>query len=294
MGISELSSLGCAVSCSIAIIIFKKFSRNIHPIHINLSKNFLALLMMIPTAWLVDGQVIHATESSDLLVLILSGALGIGVADSLMLITLKLVGATRFAIIDCFYTPIMVAVSFLMFGETVNTQQVLGGSIILGAVTLISLPNRKVESIPFSRNILGITVGITALIIIAFGIISVKPIFPKYPLFWIVITRLTAGTISSAIVSSLMIDRKQAFKTLFTGKNFYWMVLAAFFSTYISMIMWLNGFKHASTSVAAVLNQTSTIFTVLMAAFVLGEPLTKRSMLGTVLAFIGVLVVSLS
>jgi drug/metabolite transporter (DMT)-like permease len=294
MGIGELSSLGCAVSWSIAIIFFKKFSALIHPIHINLSKNFLALLMMIPTAWLIDGQVMYQTDPHDLMILVLSGAFGIGVADSLMLITLKLVGATRFAIIDCFYTPIMVAVSFLLFGETVNAQQVLGGSIILTAVMLISLPNRHVESIPFSRNMMGIGVGIAALIIIAFGIISVKPIFPKYPLFWIVITRLTAGTISSAAISLCMSDRKQAFKTLFTGANFYWMLLAAFFSTYISMIMWLNGFKHASTSVAAVLNQTSTIFTVLMAAFVLGETLTKRSLVGTILAFIGVVVVSLS
>jgi len=48
-----------------------------------------------------------------------------------------------------------------------------------------------------------------------------------------------------------------------------------FFGSYLSLLCWLAGFKYAQAGIAALLNQTSTVLIVLLAAIVLKQPLTK-------------------
>ena len=57
------------------------------------------------------------------------------------------------------------------------------------------------------------------------------------------------------------------------------------------MTIWVAAFKYTSVSSAAILNQTSTIFVVILAAWVLRETFTRRRLIGTVLAFSGALLV---
>jgi drug/metabolite transporter (DMT)-like permease len=56
------------------------------------------------------------------------------------------------------------------------------------------------------------------------------------------------------------------------------------------MLLWLAGYKFALASVAAVLNETASIFILLLATLWLGEPLTRRAVLGVTLTFGGVCV----
>jgi len=60
------------------------------------------------------------------------------------------------------------------------------------------------------------------------------------------------------------------------------------------MILWLGGLKYAQASVAAVLNQTATIFTILLAALILREPLTRFRIVAAALAMAGVLLITLT
>ena len=59
------------------------------------------------------------------------------------------------------------------------------------------------------------------------------------------------------------------------------------------MFIWLAGYKYTEASIAGVLNQTSTLFTVLLAAVFLKEPLNLWKAVGAVLAFGGVAMIFL-
>jgi drug/metabolite transporter (DMT)-like permease len=50
--------------------------------------------------------------------------------------------------------------------------------------------------------------------------------------------------------------------------------------------------KYTLTGIAAILNQTSTIFILLFASLLLGEPMTRRKVLAAGLAVAGILVVT--
>jgi drug/metabolite transporter (DMT)-like permease len=57
------------------------------------------------------------------------------------------------------------------------------------------------------------------------------------------------------------------------------------------MLVWLAGMKFTQASIAAALNQTSTIFLFVFASLFLHEPITPRRILAIALAVCGALLV---
>jgi drug/metabolite transporter (DMT)-like permease len=78
------------------------------------------------------------------------------------------------------------------------------------------------------------------------------------------------------------------------GRRSTWrvMVPATLLGTYVSLLFWMAGFKYADASVAAALNQTSTLFTFVLAVVILREPVTTRRVAGLVCGIVGVLLVT--
>jgi len=54
------------------------------------------------------------------------------------------------------------------------------------------------------------------------------------------------------------------------------------------MVLWLAGYKYTLASVAAILNETASIFILLLAAIWLKEKLTRRAIIGVGLTLTGV------
>jgi drug/metabolite transporter (DMT)-like permease len=70
------------------------------------------------------------------------------------------------------------------------------------------------------------------------------------------------------------------------------MVPASILGAYVSNLAWLAGMKLTRASVAAPLNQLSTIFIFILAAIFLKEKVTRRKMAAVVLASLGAFLVS--
>ncbi len=60
------------------------------------------------------------------------------------------------------------------------------------------------------------------------------------------------------------------------------------------MIAWLAGMKYTMVSVAAVLNQLSTVFIFILAAIFLKEPVTLPRVSATILAVLGAILATMS
>ena len=71
------------------------------------------------------------------------------------------------------------------------------------------------------------------------------------------------------------------------------MIAGSILGAYLAMLMWLAGFKYADASVAAILNQTSVVWIIVLSAVFLREPLTMRRMAGVLVAFVGVVMIAL-
>jgi DME family drug/metabolite transporter len=71
------------------------------------------------------------------------------------------------------------------------------------------------------------------------------------------------------------------------------MISGSLLGTYIALMFWIGGMKYAPASIASALNQTSNIFVFIFAAIFLKENITRRKVVGMVMAAIGVFLIML-
>lgn len=283
-------ALSTAVSWAVAVVLFKKSGDAIEPLALNLLKNSLGLVLMLVSA-LLTGTRAHDASRSDILMLLASGALGIGIADTLLFAGLNRTGATHQAIVETIYSPSVVLFSFFMLGEVLSPVQALGGLCILGAVGIASArPSNPITNPADQWS--GFLLGTSSMVLMAFAIVWVKPVLERNDVLFSTGVRLTGGLVALVVMALTTERRRSAVRAAFRPQPAWRFALpGAFFGTYLSLICWIAAFKYSDAGVAALLNQTSTLFIVILAAKFLREPLTARVIVAVGLALTGSVIV---
>jgi drug/metabolite transporter (DMT)-like permease len=70
------------------------------------------------------------------------------------------------------------------------------------------------------------------------------------------------------------------------------MIPGTVMGTYVSLLFWLGGMKYTLASTASALNQTATLWTFVLAALLLREPVTWKRLAGLLLGLGGVAMVT--
>jgi drug/metabolite transporter (DMT)-like permease len=58
------------------------------------------------------------------------------------------------------------------------------------------------------------------------------------------------------------------------------------------MVCWIGGLKYTKVGVATILNQSSTIYVLILAAIFLKEPFTRRKLVASLVALAGIVLVT--
>ncbi len=185
-------SLLNAVTIAFAIILYRKSGESVNPIGLNLFKNILAFILFIPTIYLFGETLFRPAPVSDYVILLVSGALGIGLGDSLFFMSLNRLGAGRVAIVDCMYAPFTIGLAFIFLGESLTALQLIGATMIISAVLAGAL-ERMPTTTARRQTVWGFVLGTLSMASMAVGIIMVKPVLERSPLLWVTEVRLAAG-----------------------------------------------------------------------------------------------------
>jgi len=295
----EICSLLCAFLWATATLFFRKAGEQLPPFSLNFYKNSLVLLLLIPTAVFLGHTSIPNLPSSTWQLIFMSGLIGICLADYLFFKGLHLLGAGRNAIVNCSYSLFMFLFSSMYLGEQLRSVHILGSSLVIVGIVLASIKFHKDHpTLPASTKdrIYGIIYGLLAMALTAIGVLLVKPIMQEnvLPVDVIAILRLIAGILGAVLF--LTITGRMGSTLRLMQHNFPWksFSIGTFLGGYLAMVIWLLGYKHTEANTAAILNQTSTLFTVILAAMFLNEPLTKGKSFGALIAFGGVAVILLN
>jgi drug/metabolite transporter (DMT)-like permease len=289
--LGEIFAFATAIVWASAVILFKKSGETVHPIALNFFKNLLAMILLIPTVYLFQGWIFEGFTTNEILLLLLSGALGIGIADTFFFMSLNLLGAGLSAIVDCLYSPSIIFLAFLWIGETLTGLQIIGVLMIISAVLTISKADKT--GIINKRNLLlGILWGALAMFTMAVGIVMIKPLLNRSPLLPLTEIRLFGGGIILALVFMLHPRRRKIATPHLTGRGWVYLLVGSFLGAFCALLLWLAGMKYTMTSIAAALNQTSNIFIFIFAALFLKEPITKRRVVGIALGVTGAFIVT--
>jgi drug/metabolite transporter (DMT)-like permease len=289
--LGETFSLLAAINWAFAVILFRKSGETVHPIGLNLFKNTLSIVLLVPTIYIFGQTLFYPAPSSHYLLFLFSGALGIGLSDTLFFKSLNLLGAGLSAIVTCMYSPFIIILSFLYLDEALTLVQFVGVVVILFAV--LAAAGRENSSDVSRKAVLrGILLGVLSMACNAVSVVAIKPVLEISPLLWVTEIRLIGGAVVLLVVLALHSSRRTIIRSVFSAKRWGYTVSGSFMGAYLAMIIWLAGMKYTQASIAAALNQMSTVFTFIFAALLLREKVTLLRVLGIVLGFSGALLVT--
>ncbi|MCB9555938.1 MAG: DMT family transporter [Deltaproteobacteria bacterium] len=284
-----LYALACALCWAIAVILFRRSSERMSPLALNLFKNLVGLALLVATLPFTIVPPKASWLSQDTLWLMLSGLVGIGIADTLFFYSLRILGASRQALVDCLYAPMVVVCSHLMLNERLSSQQLLGGLAVAVAVLVADQPARPIGNSGSTRR--GVAIGAIAIALMAIAIVAVKPQIERLPLVWSTTVRLAGGVFG--LLGQLLIGRRPALLLEAIRPQAAWAFAlpGALLGTYLALLFWIGGFKYTAASIAGILNQTSTLFIVVLAVAVLKEPFSRRLATALLLGLAGAIAV---
>jgi drug/metabolite transporter (DMT)-like permease len=286
----ELLALTTALLWALGVVLYKKSVHLVPPFALSVFKSVVALVLLVVTTVVVGQVQLPSVSTSHLLLILASGALGVGISDTLYFMALRRLGASRTALVDCLYSPLVIVFSAFMLREKLSPISFAGGLLILGSVMVSSGAGFE-KSLPPKELWSGCALGAGAMATVAFAIVLVKPVLTLYPLAWVSMVRMAGGLGALAIVMPLHPDRSRVYAIFRPQPGWIWMILGTFFGSYLSLMCWLGGFKYSQAGIAALLNQMSTVLIVVLAALVLQEPLTKVKILAVGMAFAGAVLV---
>jgi drug/metabolite transporter (DMT)-like permease len=293
LGWGEFFALASALAWACAVILFRRSGKTLPAVELNLFKNSLSLLLLSLTILALYGPTVPAFTAHEVGVAVLSGILGMAVADSFYLKALNLMGAARTGIVSALYSPFVVLLSAIFLGETLSFLQWAGFLLVMAGIVLVTgrRGRTEVESADVKR---GTLYAIFAMAAMAAGIVMVKELLEQRPFLWTVELRMLGGWAGLVLFITLRRGWPQALARYRQPQPWGLILMATLLASYIGVLLWLAGYKLIPASVAAILNETNASFIVLLAWLVLGESIGRRKLAGLLLTVAGVMLMLLS
>jgi drug/metabolite transporter (DMT)-like permease len=248
--------------------------------------------LLIITLSVAGLPIYRAVPAQDWIVLLLSGILGIAVADTLFHKSLNIVGAGVTAIIDTLYSPLVVVQAHLLLAERIGLWDLVGMGLIIAAV-FISTTVRPPEGRTRRDLVRGILIGLVGIAFLTFSIVLAKPVLNRSPVLWAASVRQFGSLVVLLAVGLLSSRRREIFAVLRPSPAWRTTLPATLLGSYLALILWIAGNKHTMASIAAILNQSATIFILVLAVIFLREPISRRKLLAAMLAMVGIVLVAL-
>lgn len=296
--LGQIFALLAALTWAAALVLFKRSGEHIPPIALNLYKNAVGLVLLVASLVVLlahDREHAHSTfdlYASEVCLLMLSGIIGIALADTVFFFGLNLIGVGLVSVVDCAYSPFAILFAWLLLREKLTAAHYVGAALIVLGVFLTSR-----HTVPANRTrgqiLLGMFLAGAAVAMMAFGIVVAKPIIEDANVIWATTLRMVAGSVLLALFALLGRQWKDHWRVFRPTHSWRYALPASILGTYLAMIFWVAGFKYTHASVAAVLNQTSVVFACILAAVFLKERFGPRQIAAIALALTGVVVITL-
>ncbi len=260
------------------------------PLALNLFRVGISSILFLITLAVLKIPLWGQAPLGDYLTLVASGVIAIALADTLFHMSLNRVGAGINAIVDSLYSPSVLLFAYFILGERFTGMQFLGMALMVSGLVVAT----RIQPPPGTERktlLIGIGLGVGAMAFLGFGIVLAKQVLDGANVLWATSVR-QLGSLAVLIPVTLMRkDRVATWKVFIPNATWKYSLPGTILGSYAALLLWIAGMKMIPAGKAAILNQTSTIYLLLLATFLLKEPFGRRKALAAVLALIGVLLV---
>jgi drug/metabolite transporter (DMT)-like permease len=283
----ESAALGAASLWAVSSVVYGNLGREISPIYLNLLKGAIAITLLGLTL-LVRGELFPAITTTNLCLILLSGAIGIGLGDTAFFAALNCLGARRALLMETLAPPISAILALIFLQEHLSAS--IWGGIFL---TVAGVAWVVTERVPLATNHpanlrKGIIWGIIAAICLAIGGILARAALVNTSIspLWAALLRISAGVVS--LLPLLRI--KNDFDCKPTLRVVGGISLAAFMGTYLGIWLQQTAIKFTEVGIALTLTNTAPLFILPISAFSREKP-SIRAILGAAIALFGIAII---
>lgn len=288
----EVYALLTAIMWASAVILLKRSGESVPPLALNVFRVVLSAAALLLTMMVAGQEVLRPAPLSDYLILFASGVIAIAISDTLFLMALNRVGAGIAAIIDCLYAPGVVLFAFLLLGERLGPWQSAGMVLVIGGV-LIAARHEPPAGVTSRQILVGSVYGVLSMATVGLGIVIAKPVLNYSPILWATTMRQLGALVVLVLAALVAPGRRATFSCFRPSRTWRHSVPATFLGSYLALIFWIGGMKYSNAGPAAILNQTSSIYILVLASIFLKESFSVRKAIAVTMAVAGIVMVTL-
>lgn len=291
--LSESYAILAAILWAVFSSLLENIARSIPPKELNIFKGAMACVLMVATSLLLREN-FQNLPSSDVIILFLSGIVGIGLGDTAYYSGLRYIGARRSLLLFALAPPMAALIAWIFLGESLNLLAWAGILITISGIAWViteRTPQEKVVHDPKALRkgiILGVLASLgqaTGLVLSRFGmsdgaVTSLQGAALRliagilFTLIWLLVSRQPMGKWQHKA------DSKKIWGTLFITA----------IGTYVSLWLQQLAISGAPAGITQTLLSTSPIF-ILPVAAIRGEKVTLRAVLGAFVSIFGIMLV---
>ena len=284
--IGTSAALLSALAWAYSSILFQKLGYKIPPVGLTFIKSVIGivylLIFIIPFAW-------ESINIQDLLCLVLSGIIGISIGDVLFFNALNLLGSRRTVLIGTLgpIVTIFFAVTFL--NESLSMLQWIGvGLVFIGVLWVLKERMELDQAVNIKK---GVIFAIASIFCMSIGIILTKIGVRHTSAIMALFIRLIAGVIAMTLFGYKIKQLKHWLHPLQETSLLKFLFFAVFIVIFGGFWMFHVALKYIDVSIATILSSTEPLFVLPLIYLLLKEKITFRSVLGGLIAVIGVCLV---
>jgi len=287
----ELAALSAALLWAVATVLYRRAGERIPARELNLVKGIIALSMLGVTL-LVGGDAFSHIEPLALALILLSGALGIGLGDTAYFESLQDLGARQALLLGMLAPPMAGLIAWLFLGEILTLSAWLGILVtVLGVAWVVTERHPHEASAQLAgRQLRGILFGLLAALAQSGGVVLSRAAFVQADLspLWAAFLRLAAGVLVLLVWIPLAKRPVGRWLRMEQSRQLWGQLLFAILvGTYLAIWLQQVALKLTSAAIAQTLMSTSPLFVLPFAAWT-GERVTVRAVAGAAVALVGI------
>jgi DME family drug/metabolite transporter len=295
--IGELAALGAALCWTVSAVLYKEALLRTKPIPANIARCvYTSVVLVVCLTVMGKFEVLMDLPVSAAVLAGVSGIVGLGLGDTLYMVSLRLIGVARAVPITCTYPLFNLLLAVFLQGESVTLQVVLGTLMIVFGVWLLSREEGKGAGQSQEKTLVrGVICALATAVVwaVSIAMINVAVNLPETSgldhalavntvrVAAVAVFLLTSAPVTDREFSFLRVQRKTLVTLVFGGIAA--LALGWFLLTY--------SFLYTSESQAVPISSTTPLFATVSGMIFLHERVTAKNVAGSILVVFGIFLI---
>jgi len=292
--IGEISALITALLWSGTAIVFTEATKIVGSYIVNISRLLLATVFLIFVILVFNLH--YQISWQQIYLLGLSGVIGLVFGDGFLFKSFQYIGARLSMLVMTLSPPISALFAYILLGEELSAWGIIGIFITIAGVSLVVLKRSEQPSSDYKKNNLGYLFAFLGAIGQAINLVYAKEAFQLGEINGFVATfyRMVPSVPFMFLLGFMYRKRRNSMKILLQKKEAVkYIVIGSFIGPFLGITFSLLAVAYTYVGIASTLMQTVPLVMLPIVKFYYKEELSTISILGAVIAVIGIAVLFL-